>query len=81
MALACEQNVSPSNLALGAAAGLHAILSDPQQHNLPTNLRTDTLTPDAVPPLLDWLWAEHKGKFAPQLTKLTQDALPQLKEL
>ena len=81
MSLALSQNIAPRNMALGAVAGLAALLADTRQYELPADLclaNWRDLDDSHIAKLLQWLWQDNADQYHAQLIKLTQAALPKL---
>ena len=81
MTLALENGVRPSNMALGAAAGLATLLADPEENQLPGDLQYGPwkeLTPAQIEALLKWLWNRQSGEHAQEMIELVQQAHRQL---
>lgn len=77
MAVALEYGVQPRNMALGAAAGLAALLAEPDENKVPTELRFGPwkeLTGAQIEQLLRWLWGEQSGERAEAMITLVQQA-------
>ncbi|UCG50042.1 MAG: hypothetical protein JSU94_09700 [Phycisphaerales bacterium] len=83
MQLALEYGIEPTNMSVGAAAGLAVLLEDPEQNRMPADLRLGDwrgLDKDSVHRLLDWLWKGRTCRFAPELAGLVLDGKDRLKE-
>ena len=81
MGVALEYGVQPRNMALGAAAGLAALLAEPEENRLPTELRFGPwkeLTGAQIEQLLRWLWGEQSGEHAEAMITLVQQAHKEL---
>ena len=81
MTLALDQGVRPSNMALGAAAGLATLLAQPKENELPADLQYGPwkeLTGAQIEKLLRWLWNRQSGEHAQAMIELVQQAHKQL---
>ena len=84
MQLALEYGIEPKNIALGAMAGLAALLQKPQEYNLPDDLRFGdwrTLAGPQIEKILNWLWAGQTCRYTPEIVRYLQDAQRGLIEL
>ena len=82
MALALQHDIQPTNMALGALAGIAALLADADANQVPAELRGadwPNLTPEQITALCRWLWQDNAGPHAQQLIDLTIQAQPRLK--
>jgi mannitol-1-phosphate 5-dehydrogenase len=82
MQLALEQGIEPVNMALGAAAGITALLKKPDASKLPNYLHFDFENPSRkqVEKVLDWIWGESNTEHLDKLITLTKNAFIQLKQ-
>ena len=74
--------LEPRNMALGAAAGLAALLAEPDENKVPTEWRFGSwqeLTAEQIEQLLRWLWKEQSGERAKAMIELVQQAHKELK--
>lgn len=82
MALALEQGVEPTNMALGAMAGITVLLKDPTEgKDLPDDLRFGDwrkLNNAEIEKILLWIWNDETGKYTDQLIKNIQNAQKRL---
>lgn len=84
MALALEQNVEPTNMALGAMAGLAVLLKKANENNVPGELRFDswrTLDHEEIEKLVNWIWGEQQGRYSDRLIQYVQQACEPLARL
>ena len=84
MTLALDYGIEPINMAMGAAAALCQLLSNPEENNLPEHFCfTDQqqLSAEKIQELLIWLWGGQGGQHREKLTELVHQALPRLKAL
>jgi len=74
MALAMEHGIEPSNMAMGAMAGIALLLSEANEHRLPRELSTldwRTLDVAGLTPLLTWLWQSPDSAAVRRLADCT----------
>ncbi|MBN1437224.1 MAG: hypothetical protein JW936_09120 [Sedimentisphaerales bacterium] len=84
MVVCLENNVEPTNMAIGAAAGLVALLQQADQCDIPKDLRCDNwqnLNASQIDAICRWLWSGNIGPYAEKLIQLTQEAHPRLVKL
>ncbi len=84
MRLALEYGIAPTNMALGAMAGIAVLLEKAEENNLPTDLRFGDwhkLNDSKIEKIINWLWAGQTSKYADQLIKYVQNAQKRLKEI
>jgi len=84
MQLALEHGIEPTNMALGAMAGIAVLLEKADENNLPTALRFGDwrkLDDVKIEKIIRWFWAGQTSKYADQLIKYVQNAQEHLKEL
>ncbi|MFB0524413.1 MAG: hypothetical protein ACETVZ_02665 [Phycisphaerae bacterium] len=84
MQLALEYGIEPTNMALGAMAGIAVLLMKAEENNLPTDLRFGDwrkLNDAKIEKIIIWLWNSQTCKYAEQLIKYVQNAQERLKEL
>jgi len=84
MQLALEYDIEPTNMALGAMAGIAVLLKTADENNLPGDLRFGDwrkLDDDGIERIINWLWTGQTGKYARQLIRYVQDAQKHLREL
>ena len=81
MTLALEQGIEPTNMALGAVAGLAFLLQQAAQYQLPSHLQRPSakhLDRENLSQILARIWGENIGEYAPRLISLVEKAEPQL---
>ncbi|UCF00249.1 MAG: hypothetical protein JSV82_04035 [Planctomycetota bacterium] len=84
MTLALDYGIEPVNTAIGAAAALCQLLSNPEENNLPEHFcftNRQQLSAEKIQEILIWLWGGYRGKHDQKLTELVHQALPKLKTL
>lgn len=84
MTLALELGIEPTNMALGARAGLVYLLQHAQECQLPSQLRLSGLKDldrDTISQILQWIWGKKSGEYDPRLISLIEKAKPQLELL
>ncbi|MBN2455006.1 MAG: hypothetical protein JXB29_00475 [Sedimentisphaerales bacterium] len=77
MALAAEQGIEPKNMALGAVAGIIALIRNAQENKLPEELQLDDwhqLEEVMIEKIIDWVWGNNKGIYGDRLIGYTQRA-------
>ncbi len=77
MQLALEYGIEPTNMALGAMAGIAVLLEKADENNLPIALRFGDwrkLDDVKIEKIINWLWAGQISKYADQLVKYVQNA-------
>jgi len=77
MAVALEYGIEPNNMALGAMAGIAALLKKAEENNLPCNLRFDDwrkLDNAKIRKVIDWIWDKQKASHSEQIIKYVQNA-------
>jgi mannitol-1-phosphate 5-dehydrogenase len=77
MQLALEYGIEPTNMALGAMAGIAVLLEKADENNLPIALRFGDwrkLDNVKIEKIIRWLWAGQTSKYADQLIKYVQNA-------
>jgi len=82
MYLALEQGITPTALALGAAAGVRSLIARqatirPLPPDLPKT--ADELTPASLRSVLTWLWRDKTGPHADTMIELTWQAMASLR--
>lgn len=77
MRLAIEYGIDPVNMAVGAMAGIQALLNNPDEYDLPQNLCDNAPTAQ----ILEWLWKDAKGEDIQRFANLLDEAKPKLTEL
>lgn len=83
MVLALEHGITPAAMALGAMAGLGALLDQADECQLPEALRYgrwQDLNSDQIEKLLRWVWQDVTGKHQRDLIALVQQAQGRLQE-
>ncbi len=81
MRLALEYGIEPRNMALGAMAGIAALLEKAEEYNLPVDLRFGDwrkLDDSKIEKIINWLWTGQTSKCADQLLKHVQSARKRL---
>ncbi len=84
MRLALEYGIEPTNMALGAMAGIAVLLEKTDENKLPGELRFGDwhkLNDSKIENIINWLWAGQTCKYADQLIKYVQNSRKLLKEL
>ncbi len=84
MVLALQQNIEPTNMALGALAAIAFLLRHADQYQVPPPLKIPSwrdLHQDTIPQILSWIWQEKTGEYAPHLISLIENAKPRLELL
>jgi len=84
MCLALEHGIEPKNMAVGALAGVAALLRDADEYGVPAELRaTDwrSLDREHLGRLLRWIWKNQTPPCAEDLIDLTLEARKTLAEL
>ncbi len=84
MQLALEYGIEPTNMALGAMAGIAVLLETADENNLPGDLRFGDwrkLDDAGIERIINWLWAGQTSKYADQLIKYVQNARRRLKKI
>jgi len=84
MQLALEYGIEPTNMALGAMAGIAVLLEKADENNLPGDLRFGDwrkLNDSKIEKIVNWLWTGQTSKYTGQLIKYVQNARKRLKEL
>ncbi len=77
MQLALEYGIEPTNMALGAIAGIAVLLEKAEEYNLPGDLRFGNwrkLNDVKIEKIIRWLWAGQTSKYAERLIKYVQNA-------
>ena len=70
MALALEHGIEPTSMALGAMAGIAALLRQAEENGLPDNLRFGDwreLKNDEIEKIILWIWNNQTGKHVERL--------------
>ena len=65
MSLALEYDITPSNMALAAAAALSYLITGPEQKDLPGNLSESSATD-----ILNWIWQKQRPSHAEHILAL-----------
>ncbi|MFH1884308.1 MAG: hypothetical protein ABIL62_16555 [Planctomycetota bacterium] len=76
MQLALEYGIEPTNMALGAMAGIAVLLEKADENNLPGDLRFGDwrkLNDSKIEKIINWLWAGQTSKYTDQLIKYVQN--------
>ena len=77
MQLALEYGIEPTNIALGAMAGIAVLLEKADENNLPGDLRFGDwrkLNDSKIEKIINWLWTGQTSKYTDQLIKYVQNA-------
>ncbi|MHC4595424.1 MAG: mannitol dehydrogenase family protein [Planctomycetota bacterium] len=77
MTLALEYDIEPTNMALGAVAGIAVLLETADENNLPGDLRFGNwrkLDDAGIERIINWLWTGQSCNYAQQLIKYVQKA-------
>ena len=70
MNLALQYGIEPTNMALGALAGIAMLLKNAKQYNLPQELcfgDRQKLDNDKIEKIINWIWQGQTGPFAQQI--------------
>jgi mannitol-1-phosphate/altronate dehydrogenase len=84
MQLALEYGIEPTNMALGAMAGIAVLLEKADENNLPGDLRSGDwrkLNDSKIEKIINWLWTGQTSKYTDQLIKYVQNARKRLTAL
>jgi len=84
MCLALEHGIEPANMAVGALAGVAALLRDADEYQIPAELRVSdwrSLDREHLRRLLRWVWNDQTPPCAEELIDLTFEARKTLAEL
>ncbi len=84
MTLALDYGIEPVNMAMGAAAALCQLLSNPEENNLPEHFcftNRQQLSAEKIQEILIWLWGGQGGQHSQKLAELVHQALPKLEVL
>jgi mannitol-1-phosphate/altronate dehydrogenase len=84
MRLALEHGMEPTNMALGALAGIAVLLQRAEEYNLPQDLRFGSwreLDSGRIGKIINWIWNGQKSEYAQQLSEYVQNAQKRLKKL
>ena len=97
MQLALEYGIEPTNMALGAMAGIAVLLEKADENNLPGDLRPclrrgklvpakagsdwRKLNDSKIEKIINWLWTGQTSKYTDQLIKYVQNARKRLTAL
>ena len=84
MDLAAHYGIDAENMAMGAAAGLRHLLADPENNQIPEDIRCSDardLSAERIEKILIWLWNDNAGDHAAKLIDLVQQAMPKLAAL
>ena len=79
MSLALDQGIRPVNMALGAVAALHYLLTESEQTEIPEDLRFRPSELAKLPTLktiLAWIWPKEDVPHRAELTELVREAFP-----
>lgn len=80
--LALEEGIEPVNMALGAAAGITALLKEPDANKPPDFLHFDFGNPsrEQLEKILDWVWEGGNTEYRDRLIALIENAFMRLKK-
>jgi len=84
MRLALEYGIEPTNMALGAMAGIAVLLQKAEEDNLPGNLDFgdwNKLNNTKIEEIVKWLWTGQTNEYTRQLIECVQNAQKRLKSL
>jgi mannitol-1-phosphate 5-dehydrogenase len=84
MQLVLEYGIEPRNMALGAMAGIAALLEKAEEYNLPDDLRFGNwreLNDSKIEKIINWLWKGQTSIYAEQVIKHVQNAQKRLTAL
>ncbi len=84
MQLALEYGIEPTNMALGAMAGIALLLQKSHEYKVPQQLRFDNwrrLEEKQVRQLLNWVWVGQEGADTDRLIRYTHQAMEHLSNL
>jgi mannitol-1-phosphate 5-dehydrogenase len=84
MQLALEYGIGPTNMALGAMAGIVLLLREAPDYKVPRQLRFDDwrrLQKKQIGQVLNWVWAAQRCADADQLIRYTHQAMERLSGL
>ena len=77
MALVLEHGIEPNNMALGAMAGIAALLKKAEKNNLPSNLQFGDwrkLDNAKIKKVIGWIWGKQRVSHSEQIIKYVQNA-------
>ncbi|MCJ7674242.1 MAG: hypothetical protein MUO33_03710 [Sedimentisphaerales bacterium] len=78
MQLALEYGIEPTNMALGAMAGIALLLQKSHEYKVPRQLRFDNwrrLEEKQIRQVLNWVWAGQEGADTDRLIRYTHQAM------
>ena len=81
MSLALKYGVRPSNMALGAIAGIAFLVDRPEENSLPAELRFGDwkkMTDSDIEKIIDWIWDGQRPEGSDELIELVKNAKPSL---
>jgi len=84
MSLALQQGVRPENMALGALAGIVALLNQAEEYNVPRDMHIDNwrkLDIKKIEAILKWIWENEKGEHDRELVSLVHNSITGLSNL
>lgn len=84
MQLALEYGIEPTNMALGAMAGIAVLLEKADENNLPGDLcfgNWRKLDDVKIEKIINWLWTDQTSKYTDLLIKYVQNARRRLTAL
>jgi mannitol-1-phosphate 5-dehydrogenase len=81
MDLALSQGIQPKNMALGALAGIAALLKQEDIPGIPKDRSPATLTREEIESILNHLWAQDTGPHADEVISCVCQAAQRLEQL
>jgi len=84
MQLALEYGIEPTNMALGAIAGIAVLLKQPDENDLPANLHFGDwrkLDDARIERLIRWLWTSQTSRYAQKIIEHVQNVRNDPKDL
>jgi len=84
MQLALKYGIEPTNMALGAMAGIALLLQKSHEYKVPQQLRFDNwrrLEEKQIRQVLNWVWAGQEGADTDRLIRYTHQAMEHLAAL
>jgi mannitol-1-phosphate/altronate dehydrogenase len=84
MQLALEYGIEPTNMAIGALAGIAVLMKEAQEYGLPSDLHCDDwrrLNTAQTKRILQWVWSGQTSKYTPQVIDYTVAARRDLAEI
>lgn len=84
MTLAMEQGIEPTNMALGAMAGIAVLLEKAEENDLVSDLRFgdwQKLSEVEIEKIIKWIWSTEYGQYDHRLIEYAQEAKRRLVNL